>query len=149
MRRLLVFIFSVILVTGLSSVASGQCKSFARRICKLDLGNYVHDGNFHAAILKAGEEAELYKTFYSDINYRIAICRSEVLDSRVEFKVLDTQRNVIYDNSNDNYKNVWDFRPEASQQLMIWLRVPPAGPGRDTASGCVAILFGFSDRRGR
>lgn len=143
MRRILAFLFFIAVLAVLSNDSFGQCKGFARRICKIDLENYVHDGNYHAAVLTEGEEAELYKTFYSDQSYRIAICGSEVL-SEIEFEILDIQRNVLYRNSEGGYKNVWDFRLESSQQLIISVKVPPAGPGQEPASGCVAILFGFT-----
>ena len=145
MRRLLAYIFFAAIIAGLPENADAQCKGFARRICKLDLENFIHDGNYHAAVLTEGEEAELYKTFYSDHNYRIAICGSDVLPD-IEFKVMDIQRNVIYTNRNNGYKTTWDFRLESSQQLMISLTVMRGNPGEEPASGCVAILFGLSDR---
>jgi len=145
MRRLLAYIFLAAIIAGLPENADAQCKGFARRICKLDLENFIHDGNYHAAVLTEGEEAELYKTFYSDHNYRIAICGSDVLPD-IEFKVMDIQRNVIYTNRNNGYKTTWDFRLESSQQLMISLTVMRGNPGEEPASGCVAILFGLSDR---
>jgi len=144
MRRFLAFLFLATVMIGLSGKADGQCKGFARRICKLDLENFTHDGNYHAAILTEGEEAELYKTFYSDQNYRIAICGSEVLED-IEFKVMDIQRNILYTNKDNDFKGTWDFRLESSQQLMISVKVPSGNPGQDSTSGCVAILFGLSD----
>ncbi|MCK7536376.1 MAG: hypothetical protein MZV63_38050 [Marinilabiliales bacterium] len=54
---------------------NAQCKAFAKKVAFLNLGAYTHDGNYHAAVLVEGEEAELYKTFYSDMEYRVAICR--------------------------------------------------------------------------
>ena len=42
---------------------------------------YQHDGNYHAALLIEGEEAELYKTFYSDRNYRIGVCGANNLSA--------------------------------------------------------------------
>lgn len=146
MRPLLAFLFLAFILTGLSQNAEGQCKGFARRICKLDLESFIHDGNYHAAILTEGEEAELYKTFYADQDYRIAICGSDVLPI-IEFRILDNQRNVLYNNRDDDYRGVWDFRLESSQQLMISLKVHNTdNPGQERASGCVAILFGFSER---
>ena len=53
---------------------NAQCKQFAKNTCKAGLDPYQHDGNYHAALLIEGEEAELYKTFYSDRNYRIGVC---------------------------------------------------------------------------
>ena len=56
-----------------------QCKAFAKKVCLPELGAYTHDGNYHAAVLVEGEEAELYKTFYSDMEYRVAICGEDKL----------------------------------------------------------------------
>jgi hypothetical protein len=145
MRRLLAFLFLTAVLAGLHDKAEGQCKGFARRICKLDLEHFMHDGNYHAAILTEGEEAELYKTFYSDQDYRIVICGSDILPD-IEFKIMDIQRNVLYDNKNHDFKNNWDFRLESSQQLMISVRVLTNNSGDEPASGCVAILFGLAER---
>jgi hypothetical protein len=123
--------------------ASAQCKGFARKICKAELGDYTHDGNYHAAILVEGEEAELYKTFYSDQDYRLAICGSENLPS-VEFTIMDANKNVLYSNAENDFSTTWDFTLESSQQLKIIIKVNTFEQlADDPASGCVAIMFGF------
>ena len=137
------FIFLSVLFIGLHVKADAQCKGFARRICKLELEIFTHDGNYHAAILTEGEEAELYKTFYSDQDYRIAICGSDVLPL-IEFKVMDLQRNVLYSNRENDYKETWDFRLESAQQLLISLKVLNNDSDEEPVSGCVAIMFGLS-----
>jgi hypothetical protein len=123
-----------------------QCKSFAKKVCKLELTPYIHDGNFNAAILTEGEDAELYKTFYAGQNYRIYICGSDALP-QIEFQVLDINRNVLYDNRKSNYSKLWDFKLEASQQLIISLRVKgiDGAASEELISGCVAILFGIKE----
>ena len=69
------FFISLFAFTLMLPVAiHGQCKQFAKKICKVGLDPYQHDGNYHAALLIEGEEAELYKTFYSDTDYRIGVC---------------------------------------------------------------------------
>lgn len=124
---------------------NAQCKSFAKKVCKLELSPYIHDGNFNAAILTEGEDAELYKTFYAGQNYRIYICGSDALP-QIEFQVLDINRNVLYDNRKFNYSKLWDFKLEASQQLIISLRVKGSeGASEELLSGCVAILFGIKE----
>jgi hypothetical protein len=126
-----------------STNAFSQCKGFAKNICKDELGSYTHDGNYHAAILTEGEEAELYKTFYSDQEYRVAICGSDNLPS-IEFKILDANKNVLYSNADSGYERTWDFKLESSQQLKLVLKVNTFDQPSDTpSSGCVAIMFGF------
>jgi len=118
-------------------------QSFCKRDCLPELASYTHDGNYHAAILVEGEEAELYKTFYSDMEYRVAIVGDEKLPA-VEFRILDANKNVLYSNKENNFSKTWDFKLQASQQLKLVVRVSSFNKaGEMPASGCVAIMFGF------
>lgn len=141
-------IYRIIPILALFLVATtvsldAQCKAFAKKVCLPELGGYVHDGNYHAAILVEGEEAELYKTFYSDMEYRVAICGEDKLPD-VEFKVLDASKNVLYSNKDANFARTWDFKLQSSQQLKLVVKVNTFNqPGDAPASGCVAIMFGF------
>ena len=124
-----------------------QCKAFAKKVCLPELGPYVHDGNYHAAVLVEGEEAELYKTFYSDMDYRVAICGEDKLPN-VEFKVLDANKNVLYSNKDANFARTWDFKLQSSQQLKLIVKVSSFNaPGDSPASGCVSIMFGFKMKK--
>jgi hypothetical protein len=133
-------------VLSMPVVLNAQCKQFAKNICKAGLSPYQHDGNYHAALLIEGEEAELYKTFYSDRNYRIGVCGANNL-SAIEFKVVDTRNGkVLYDNSLKDFEWKWDFTLESSQQLKIMVKVPiPDGKVEEPEEGCVAIMFGSLD----
>jgi len=143
MRILRIIPILVLFLLGTTINADAQCKAFAKKVCLPELGTYTHDGNYHAAILVEGEEAELYKTFYSDMEYRVAICGEEKLPN-VEFKVLDSNKNVLYSNKDANYAKSWDFKLQSSQQLKLVVKVLSFNqPGDTPASGCVAIMFGF------
>jgi hypothetical protein len=125
----------------------GQCKAFAKTECLPKLSPYTHDGNYHAAVLVEGEEAELYKTFYSDMEYRVAILGESKLPN-VEFKVIDEDKNVIYSNKENNYAKTWDFKLENSKQLKLIVKVASFNkPGDVPANGCVAIMFGFKVKK--
>jgi hypothetical protein len=145
MRRIYHLIALIFTIAFVSHDASAQCKGFAKKICKLELIPYIHDGNYHAAILTEGEEAELYKTFYSGQSYRLAVCGSDALPD-IQFQVIDAYKNVLYDNSQHNFMRVWDFKVEASQQLKISVKVPTSNTQSEyPVSGCVAIMFGFKE----
>jgi hypothetical protein len=147
MKKLVkIFLALFILSVAASGEVSAQCKGFAKSLCKKELGVYLHDGNYHAAVLVEGEEAELYKTFYSDMEYRIAICGADGLPP-VEFSVLDATGKVLYNNKESGYIKTWDFKLEASQQLKIVVKVTTFGTNNEIpASGCVAIMFGFKTK---
>ena len=145
MRRTYHLIALVIALAFTSFNANAQCKGFAKKICKLELIPFIHDGNYHAAILTEGEEAELYKTFYAGQKYRLAVCGSDALRD-IEFQVIDAYKNVLYDNTEHEMSRIWDFEVEASQQLKITVKVPTSDTESEyPASGCVAIMFGFED----
>jgi hypothetical protein len=143
MRIIKIFSVLTLFVAIATLNVDAQCKAFAKNDCLPKLSPYTHDGNYHAAVLVEGEEAELYKTFYSDMEYRVAIIGESKLPN-IEFKVLDENKNVVYSNKDNNYAKTWDFKLESSKQLKLVLKVTsPSKPGDVPASGCVAIMFGF------
>jgi len=147
MKRILSALFIVSLAVIYTPKVQAQCKGFAKKMCKLELIPYIHDGNYNAAILTEGEEAELYKTFFSDQEYRLAVCAAGNLEP-IEFKVVDSNRKVLYSNKDDDMSKTWDFKLESSQQLKIIVKVPVKehGESMDPQSGCVAIMFGFKEK---
>jgi len=145
MRKGILFLFVSALALMLPQTANAQCKQFAKQTCKVGLAPYQHDGNYHAALLIEGEEAELYKTFYSNTEYRIGVCGANNL-ADIEFKVVDSNGKVLYDNKDRDFEWKWDFRLESSQQLKIVVKVPvPDGQVEEPKEGCVAIMFGFKE----
>ncbi len=143
MRLFKIIPLLAILIFAINITADGQCKAFAKKECLPELGSYTHDGNYHAAVLVEGEEAELYKTFYSDMEYRVAIVGEGKLPA-VEFRILDTNKNVLYSNKDKGYAKTWDFKLQSSQQLKLVIKVSSFNqPGDTPANGCVAIMFGF------
>lgn len=143
MRTLKIFAAVALLLSLSVYTAEAQCKAFAKKTCLPELGLYTHDGNYHAAVLMEGEEAELYKTFYSGMDYRLVICNEETIPA-LEFTVFDASRNVIFSNKEDKNIKSWDFKLESSQQLRLVLKVASSGQaGTQPSSGCVSIMFGF------
>lgn len=141
--RPLVYLLLIGTLTISSFTGVAQCKNFAKKVCRLELAPFIHDGNYNAAILTEGEDAELFKTFYAGQEYRIAVCGSESL-SKVEFQVMDVDRRVLFTNASKNFSPLWDFKVEATQQLIIVVKVHDNPKNTDILdSGCVAIMFGL------
>jgi len=144
-KKGILFVSILAMIILLPENSYAQCKQFAKKSCKTGLAPYQHDGNYHAALLIEGEEAELYKTFYSDTDYRIGVCGANNL-ADIEFQVVDSNGKVLYDNKFQDYEWKWDFKLESSQQLKIVVKVPvPDGQVEEPKEGCVAIMFGFKD----
>jgi hypothetical protein len=150
MKRLLTVISIALLFTVVASInANAQCKGFAKKMCKIELVPYIHDGNYHADVFSEGEEADMYKTCFAGVEYRLVVCTSDELPA-VEFKVYDANKKVIFNNKDHNMTRVFNFKSESSQQIRIWVKVP-AGAKKsegEIKSGCVAIMVGFKDNSG-
>jgi len=146
MKKYLPYMVTLTLFFMLAVPAQAQCKGFAKKLCKLELTGYIHDGNYHAAILTEGEEAELYKTFFAGQKYRLAICGSETLP-QIEYQVVDAYKNVLFDNTQHEMAGTWDFSLESSQQLKVMVKVPVTeNKSEFPNSGCVSIMFGFQEK---
>jgi len=143
MKRSIYIIILIFTALAIHFNAGAQCKSFAKEIGRTSLKPFTHDGNYNAAVMMEGEEADLYKTFYSGSSYRISVIASEPLD-KVEFSIFDENDKKLYSNKNDNFKSTWDFNIKSTQQLHIIVKIPARSEKQtDAQQGCVAILFGF------
>ncbi|MGQ1786603.1 MULTISPECIES: hypothetical protein [unclassified Saccharicrinis] len=124
-------------------VCKAQCAGFAKNIGKAKLNEFVHDGNYNATILGAGETAELYKTFFAGQKYRVAISKIENLPD-IHFRLVDKENHILFDNKEHDFADVWDFTVETTQMLILKLKVlDDYNNAENTTKGCVAVLFGI------
>ena len=147
MKKFSIIIVAIIGLFFMSpQTAKAQCKDFAKTVCKPALLPYVHDGIYNATVLSEGETVELYKTFYSGQEYRITVCADENLPP-VQFQILDSDRNILFDNKDQDMAQKWDFKLSSSQMLVVSLQVQTLDEldesTDDIKNGCVAVLVGF------
>ena len=138
-------------VVAFSSLdAQAQCKAFVKSDCLPQLEPYIHDGSYQAVMMSEGEEAEVYKTIFAGQQYRLYICVDNILPD-VEFVVSDIHRKILFDNRKNGNVKVWEFKPDASQQIKITIRIPKTkkqnSSEQEIAFGCVGMLFGLLDQQ--
>jgi len=136
-----------LLATAFSSQnVRAQCKLFVKTGCLPQIAPYIHDGCYQAVMMSEGEEAELYKTVFAGQQYRLFVCIDDVIPN-IEFVVSDVRRTILFDNRKNNNVKIWDFKPDASQQIKITIRIPKSSKegaaNKEVIFGCVGILFGF------
>ena len=139
----IVALFSLMLYS--TPKVHAQCKIFVRNSCLPHLQPYIHDGGYQAVMMSPGEEAEVYKTIFAGQHYRLHICIDNQLPG-VEFIVSDIRRNILFDNRKNENVRFWDFKPEASQQIKVTIRIPKPQGLNEEIYGCVGMLFGLLDR---
>jgi len=141
-------IFILLSVFALFSVASvnstyAQCKSFTKKHCLSQLSPFVYNGQLNSAVLTQGDVADLMLTFYPDQDYRVFVCYDDAFGN-VEFRLYDSNRNLIYSNKDNDYLPYWDFSSSETMQLVLRVIIPEKTKDQIAVkSGCVSILVGF------
>ncbi len=137
----------VILVSTLFSVdAQAQCKGFTKKHCLPTLNPFIHNGQLTSAQFNPGDSADVEMTFNAGKEYRILVCSQDMI-GKVQFKVLDKTRKVLYKSDENTVNPFWDFKVANTQQLIVQIIVPKGEEKnsitRLTPSGCVSLLVGF------
>lgn len=145
MNAKVLIIAVLMLMVAMPGLLNAQCKGFTKKECIPDLKPFVYNGQLNSAVLNEGDVAELLLTFYNGQDYRVFVCGQPILGN-IEFRLLDTDRNVIFYNKDHDFVKVWDFKSNSTQQLIVQVRVP-VGESRSeiVQSGCVSILVGFKE----
>ena len=123
-------------------VSKAQCNEYTKKECIPQLNPYTFNGQINSAVLSQGETAELQLTFYKNQEYRILVDGEDNL-GELQFQLFDTEYNLLYDNSNEDYVNLWDFMVESTDDFIIRVLVPENKGDTNIESGCVSILIGF------
>lgn len=145
MRTLRIFSLALVMVVATASNLNSQCKSYIKRSCVPKLSPYAHSGQLNKTVLFPGDKAEIMLTFYSGMDYRIIVC-SEVILGKVTYKVMDMDRNLIFDSAKEKDKGSFDFKVASTQQLMVEINVPqPVVQPEILPQGCVAVVVGYKD----
>ena len=142
--RSIISLLLLLLIAGFGLQAQSPCHSFARNIAKPLLEDFIHDGNYNATYLEEGESAELYKTFYEGQSYRLVVAVVDQLPS-ARVRLLDSKRNVVFDNANYEMASVWDFVAESTGTMIVQIKLPEPADEANIVGGCIAILFGVEN----
>lgn len=133
----------ILSLAGLLIVSSAysQCRSFVKSSCSEAMGEYIPSENFNGAKLSPGDMAEVKMTFYAEEKYRLLICSHPMIGD-VDFQVLDQDGVTLYNNTEHNQSNHFDFSLAGTQELTVVLKVSPENKSALNPQGCVAILIG-------
>jgi hypothetical protein len=134
MRQIFLFFIGIILF----NVSYGQCDTIAN-VCVKHIGNeYISDGQLYRALLYDDQIAEFNTTFYGGSTYRLAAC-SGFEDGNLIYSVFDEKRNLLFTNSDFDNAPYWDFKVNATMQVIIEARLDL----NKLNSGCAVMLIGF------
>ncbi|MEO6883319.1 MAG: hypothetical protein ABI199_04755 [Bacteroidia bacterium] len=137
-----IIFFSAFICT-LPCLSFAQCKSFVKKHCEYKIAPFISNGQMNTTTMTSGQIADMPMTFYAGQSYRIVVCAQEVLGT-IQFKLLDKAQHVIFDSTQNNDPDFWDFNVNTTQEFTIEVTVPPSDAADGLMqSGCVSILVGF------
>ena len=136
----------VLIVGGLIMVntLSAQIADTVANACAKHLENsFISDGQqYRALLMNVDETAEFHSTLYGGTIYRIAAC-SGLADGNLVFSVFDTERNLLYTNSEFKNAPYWDFKINNTLDCIIEAKLDGGAQG----SGRAVVLIGFKQQK--
>lgn len=138
MKKRIQVLITALLLTGAGS-AFAQCDTIASICARHLTTQYISDGQqYRALLLNAEETAEFHATFYGGSTYRITAC-SGLSDGNLIFTIMDSERNLIFTNSEHKNAPYWDFKINSTLDAIIEAKLNTSNQG----SGCAVLLIGF------
>ncbi len=132
-----VLVIGLLLLSVVKSNA--QCDTIANACARHMAQQFLSDGQEYRALLMNNEEtAEFHSTFYGGTVYRVVACSGKG-DGNLIFSVFDSERNLLFTNSDFKNAPYWDFKVNATLDCIIEARLGSENQG----SGCAVILIGF------
>lgn len=142
MNKIIKATLLIFYLLALPNILLAQCNEYTKKECIPALTPYTFNGQLNNAVLSTGETAELQLTFYKDQEYRILVDGEDNL-GEIQFQLFDTDYNLLYDNSEEDHTNVWDFMVESTDDFILRVLIPKNKENEKVESGCVSILVGF------
>lgn len=131
------------LLMTLPTAISAQCNVFVKKKCMSKIVPFTSNGQVNTSTLQAGQTISLNLSFSAGQDYRIIVCSEEIL-GEVTFKVIDRSKKVVFDSSQNDYPDFWDFKAKSTQPLTVEVTAPQSQSTSSVLpSGCLSVLVGF------
>lgn len=145
-RSFTVLVLSLALMAAAPAVQA-QCKGFVKKSGLPKLSPFISNGQSNNTTMRPGDNAEIIMNFFSGQDYRIVVTGQPILGT-VQFKVKDMTGSVLYNSTEHDDSDFFDFRVNNTQQLKVEVIIPPyTGDNQIIPTGCVAILVGFKTEK--
>ena len=132
----------VLLISIPGVLQAQQCRHFAKKNCKVFWEDFKSTGQAITAEMASGETADLTMVFHRAHDYRVIVCAEENLGD-VEFKIVTTTGEVLFDNKDHDMSVEWDFSMTSTKRLIMEVTTEGGGGEDDLLeSGCVALMVG-------
>ena len=142
MTRIGRILFATATLMMFSQLSSAQCRTYGRNTCESDLEDYMLNGRMYGGYMVQGQETELFVVLSAGQKYRLVGCTKPAL-GKVWIQLLDSKGKVVFDNTEHNLVQTWDFTVKATQEFRIKTFIPdPKGKTSQPLRDCSIMLIG-------
>ncbi len=139
---------NLLLFAGLSIAsfsAQAQCKSFVKNNCQDQLEDYQVSGRMYGGYVSQGQEIDLVVVLNGGQKYRLINCSKATL-GKIQVVLLDSDGNVLFDNTEHEFAMQWDFEVKSTQEFTVKtiLPTPPKSHG-SSVRDCNILIIGNKD----
>jgi len=120
-----------------------QCRDFTTKKVVPKLDDFLLTGKYHALILAEGDEILILKTLNKGLKYRFIIMGESNLP-KPHFILLNWNNKVLFDNKNDNFSSIYDYKCAKTERVKIVIKIPESVSKKLTIQeGCVSLVMGI------
>lgn len=144
MKHLLNTLLLVSMLTITFDTFAQDCTDYHQYHCIYADYTYFYSRQSKSALFRKGQSSELNVVAYGGEDYYVAVCAHRKFGD-IQFRIMEDneKRNLIYDNSKDNYNESITFSNTITRNLIIEVTVPE-GDGRDLSDRrCVGIVIEY------
>lgn len=139
MNRRIIITFLIIAFVSFSGTKVQAQLLQLQHACSLYFSpEFISDGQEYFAPLKPDLKVEFKTTFYGDNTYRIVAC-TNLRRTPVVFSVYDTEKNLLFTNTNHDHTPYWDFKFSSTVTCIIQVDVK----SEKFTPGHVMMLIGY------
>jgi len=115
----------------------GQCDALSEACAKSISKQFIVDPNFFQTELNPQDLASIRAVWLKGNTYRLSICGSDTKPYII--MVYDEQGQLLFDNTQFDRAQVWDFFPENTMHVQVIIRPNEQSVDRS----CVSVLTAF------
>ncbi|PWD98681.1 hypothetical protein [Marinilabilia rubra] len=136
-RTITILFLTLISLAYTPKTNSQQTKEIEAGCIQQIRNGFIPNSQPMKALLTGSEVAEFRTTLFEGNTYRIATCSPT--NKKIWFSVYDTNKNLLFSSSQQQYSASWDFQMEGNMECIIEAGLMPDGED----SGLALVLIGF------
>lgn len=136
-------IVNSILLIILSTISYGQdCTDFHQYHCSYADYTFFYSRQSKSIQFRKGQSSEIQIITYGGKEYYLAVCGSQKL-GKIRFQIIEdnANRNVLFDNAENDYIESINFTNEVTRNMIIQLSAAEGTARESKDTGCAGVVI--------